>query len=75
MGINMAARVHFVSAIENAVEADRSLSSPLRDKPIHPPIRVSDDEAFSACEKPGIGIEVERDMIRHYAGVEGPRYV
>jgi D-galactarolactone cycloisomerase len=77
MGINMAATVHFLSAIENAgyFEADCSLSNPLRDVLIHPPIQVSDDGTISPLEKPGIGIEVDEDMIRHYPGVEGPGYV
>jgi L-alanine-DL-glutamate epimerase-like enolase superfamily enzyme len=77
MGINMAATVHFLSAVENAgyFEADCSLSNPLRDELINPPIRVSEDGTISPGEKPGIGIEVDEDMIRHYAGVEGPGYV
>jgi L-alanine-DL-glutamate epimerase-like enolase superfamily enzyme len=77
MGINMAATVHFMSAIENAgyFEADCSLSNPLRDELIDPPIRVAGDGTISPGEKPGIGIEVDEAMIRHYAGVEGPGYV
>ncbi len=77
MGINMAATAHFLSAIENAgyFEADCSLSNPLRDELIDPPVRISDDGTISPNEKPGIGIEVDEDMIRHYAGVEGPGYV
>jgi D-galactarolactone cycloisomerase len=77
MGINMAATVHFLSAIENAgyFEADCSLSNPLRDELINPPIQVSDDGTISPLQKPGIGIDVDEDMIRHYPGVEGPGYV
>jgi D-galactarolactone cycloisomerase len=77
MGINMAATVHFLSAIENAgyFEADCSHSNPLRDELINPPIQVSDDGTISPLEKPGIGIDVDEDMIRHYPGVEGPGYV
>jgi L-alanine-DL-glutamate epimerase-like enolase superfamily enzyme len=74
MGINMAATVHFMSAIENAgyFEADCSLGNPLRDELIDPPIRGSGDGTISPGEKPGIGIKVDEAMIRRYAGVEGP---
>jgi L-alanine-DL-glutamate epimerase-like enolase superfamily enzyme len=36
---------------------------------------VAGDGTISPGEKPGIGIEVDEAMIRHYAGVEGPGYV
>jgi L-alanine-DL-glutamate epimerase-like enolase superfamily enzyme len=77
MGINMAATVHFLSAIENTgyFEADCSLDNPLRDELIDPPIRVSDDGTISPSEKPGLGIEVDEEMIKRHAGVEGPGYI
>jgi hypothetical protein len=53
-------------------EADCSLGNPLRDELIDPPIRVSGDGTISPGEKPGIGIEVDEAMIRHYAGVDEP---
>jgi D-galactarolactone cycloisomerase len=77
MGINMAATVHFLSAIENAAcfEADRSRSNFLRDELIDPPVEVSDDGTISPGEKPGAGVDVDEDMIRRYMGVEGPGYL
>jgi L-alanine-DL-glutamate epimerase-like enolase superfamily enzyme len=76
-GVNMTAAVQFLSAIENGgyFEADCSRNNPLRDELIDPPIRVANDGTISPSEKPGIGVDVNEDMIRHYAGVEGPSFV
>jgi L-alanine-DL-glutamate epimerase-like enolase superfamily enzyme len=76
-GVNMTAVVQFLSAIENGgyFEADCSRNNPLRDELIDPPIRVANDGTISPSEKPGIGVDVNEDMIRHYAGVEGPSFV
>jgi L-alanine-DL-glutamate epimerase-like enolase superfamily enzyme len=76
-GINMTAAVQMLSAIENGgyFEADCSLDNPLRDKLIDPPIRVAADGTISPSEKPGIGVDVDEDMIRHYPGTEGPSFV
>jgi L-alanine-DL-glutamate epimerase-like enolase superfamily enzyme len=71
------ASVQFLSAIENAgyFEADCSLNNPLRDELIDPPIRVGADGTITPSEKPGIGVDVNEDMILHYPGTEGPAYV
>ena len=76
-GINMAATVQVLSSIENSgyFETDCSLNNPLREELIDPPIRVAADGTISPSEKAGIGVEVNEDLITHYAGVEGPGYV
>ena len=76
-GINMTAAVQVLSAIENGgyFEADCSLNNPLRDELIDPPIRVAADGTISPSEKPGIGVDVNEDLILHYAGTEGPAFV
>ncbi len=76
-GINQMACVQFLSTIENAgyFEADCSLNNPLRDELIDPPIRVSADGTISPSEKPGIGVDVNEDMILHFPGTEGPSFV
>ena len=76
-GINMTAAVQVLSAIENGgyFEADCSLNNPLRDELIDPPIRVAADGTISPSDKPGIGVDVDEEMILRYAGVEGPSYV
>ncbi len=76
-GVNMTAAVQMLSAIENGgyFEADCSLDNPLRDKLIDPPIRIAADGTISPSEKPGVGVDVDEDMIRHFPGIEGPSYV
>jgi len=71
------ASVQFLSTIENSgyFEADCSLNNPLRDELIDPPIRVQADGTISPSEKPGIGVDVNEDMILHFPGTEGPAYV
>ncbi len=76
-GVNMAATVQVLSAIENSgyFETDCSLNNPLRDQLIDPPIRIDADGTISPSDKAGIGVEVNEDLITHYAGIEGPGYV
>jgi L-alanine-DL-glutamate epimerase-like enolase superfamily enzyme len=76
-GVNMAATVQVLSAIENSgyFETDCSLNNPLRDQLIDPPIRVAADGTISPSNKPGIGVDVNEDLITHYAGIEGPGYI
>jgi L-alanine-DL-glutamate epimerase-like enolase superfamily enzyme len=47
----------------------------LRDELIDPPIRIAADGTISPSEKPGVGVEVNEEMILHYAGVAGPSFV
>jgi D-galactarolactone cycloisomerase len=77
MGINMAATTHVMSAIDNAgyFEGDCSIENPLRDQLVDPPIRIESDGTIQPNDRPGLGIEVNEDLIRHYAGVAGPGYV
>jgi len=42
---------------------------------IDPPIRVANDGTILPSEKPGVGVDVNEDMILHYAGVEGPSFI
>lgn len=77
MGINMAATAHVMSAIDNEgyFEADCSLENPLRDALVDPPIRIGADGTIRPNDGPGLGIAVNEELIRHYAGVAGPGYV
>lgn len=76
MGINMVATVHVLSAIENSgyFEADCSVDNPLRDSLVNPAVRVSNG-AIRPNEGPGLGIEVDEEMILRYPGEVGPAYV
>lgn len=76
-GVNMTASVQVLCAIENGgyFESDCSLNNPLRDELIDPPIRVAADGTISPSEKPGIGVDVNEEMILRYAGTEGPSFI
>jgi L-alanine-DL-glutamate epimerase-like enolase superfamily enzyme len=76
-GVNMTAAVQVLSAIENSgyFEADCSLNNPLRDELVDPPVRVAADGTICPSEKPGIGMDVNEDMVLHFAGTEGPSFV
>jgi L-alanine-DL-glutamate epimerase-like enolase superfamily enzyme len=76
MGINMVATAHVLSAIENAgyFEADCSVDNPLRDRLVEPPVQVING-MIRPNEGPGLGIEVDEEMILRYPGEAGPAYV
>ena len=76
-GLNMAATIHLMSAIDNAgyFEGDCSAENKLRDELIDPPIRIDGDGTVVANEGPGLGVAVNEELIRQYAGVAGPGYV
>jgi len=76
-GVNMTAAVQFLSAIDNGgyFEADCSRNNPLRDELIDPPIRIAADGSISPSEKPGIGVDVNEEMILRFAGTAGPSFV
>jgi L-alanine-DL-glutamate epimerase-like enolase superfamily enzyme len=77
MGINMAATLHVLSAIDNAgyFEADCSLYNPLRDDLIDFSFAINAGGTLRPSEKPGIGIEINEDFIKHHAGSSGPGFV
>jgi L-alanine-DL-glutamate epimerase-like enolase superfamily enzyme len=73
----MTATTHPMCAIDNAgyFEANCSLDNPFRDRLIDPPIRIAVDGTIVPNEGPGLGVTVDEDRIRHYAGVDEPGYV
>ncbi|MFM0694557.1 mandelate racemase/muconate lactonizing enzyme family protein [Paraburkholderia graminis] len=77
MGINMAATLHVLSAIENAgyFEADCSVYNPLRDDLIDFSFDVDANGTLRPSDKPGIGIEVNEDFIESHTGYSGPGFV
>lgn len=76
-GINMAATIHFLSAIDNAgyFEADAAKTNFLRDQLVEMPYQVDDNGEVWALDKPGIGVEVDEDFIKAYPASDGPAYV
>ena len=76
-GINMAASIHFLAAIDNGgyFEGDVSRNNHFRDTLTTTPYTVGKDGCVRPLEKPGIGVEVDEDFIRKHPVIEGPSYV
>jgi L-alanine-DL-glutamate epimerase-like enolase superfamily enzyme len=76
-GINQAASIHFLCAIDNAgyFEADVSRGNLFRDALVGTPWRIGADGCVRPGEAPGIGIEVDEDWLAAHPAIEGPGYV
>jgi L-alanine-DL-glutamate epimerase-like enolase superfamily enzyme len=76
-GINMAATIHFLTAIENGgyFEADISKNNLFRDKLVSTPYRIDKDGNVAPLEAPGIGVDVDEGFLEAHPVIEGPAYV
>jgi L-alanine-DL-glutamate epimerase-like enolase superfamily enzyme len=76
-GLNHAATIHFLAAIDNGgyFEGDVSRSNRFRDELVENPGRVDRDGNVWPLEKPGIGLEVNQDFLRRHPAIEGPGYL
>lgn len=76
-GLNMAATIHLLSAIDNVgyFEADVSVVNPFRDQAVGTPYCVDADGNVMALEAPGIGVEVDEDFIRSHPVIDGAGYI
>jgi len=76
-GLNMAASIHFLAAIDNAgyFEADVSKGNRFRDQLTSTPYTLDRNGCVSPLEKPGIGVEVDEDFLAKHPVIEGPAYV
>ena len=76
-GINMAATIHFLAAINNAgyFEADVSQNNLFRDELVSTPYRFDAKGSVLPLEEPGIGVEVDEDFLSAHPVIEGPGYV
>lgn len=76
-GINMAATIHFLAAIENGgyFEADISKNNLFRDKLVSTPYRIDKEGNVGPLEAPGIGVEVDEGFLKAHPVIEGPAYV
>jgi L-alanine-DL-glutamate epimerase-like enolase superfamily enzyme len=76
-GINMAATIHFLAAIDNAgyFEGDVSRANLFRDELTSRPFELGKDGAVRPLEAPGIGIEVDEKFLESHPVIEGPGYV
>jgi L-alanine-DL-glutamate epimerase-like enolase superfamily enzyme len=76
-GINQAATIHFLCALDNAgyFEADISKANLFRDALVPTPWRIGADGTVRPLEAPGIGVEVDEDWLHAHPAIEGPGYV
>ena len=76
-GINQAATIHFLCAIDNAgyFEADVSRGNLFRDALVATPWRIGADGRVRPGEAPGSGVEVDEDWLAAHPAIEGPGYV
>lgn len=75
-GINMAATLHVLAAIEGNgyFEADVSRNNLFRDALVSTPFVVDAQGSVSPPEGPGIGVEVDEDFLDAHPAIEGPAY-
>jgi L-alanine-DL-glutamate epimerase-like enolase superfamily enzyme len=76
-GLNMAATIHFLCAIDNAgyFEGDVSKGNLFRDELVSRPYEVGSDGCVRPLEAPGIGVEVNEGFLERHPVIEGPAYV
>ena len=76
-GLNMAASIHFLAAIENAgyFEADVSKNNLFRDELVSTPYSLDKDGCVIPLEAPGIGVELDESFLAAHPVIEGPSYV
>ena len=76
-GINMAATIHFLAAIDNGgyFEGDVSRANLFRDELTSRPYELAKDGTVRPLEAPGIGIEVDEKFLEAHPVIEGPGYV
>lgn len=76
-GLNMAASVHFLAAIENGgyFEADASKLNPFRDRLCSAAFTLEVDGTVRPLEGPGLGVEIDEDFVAAHPVIDGPGYV
>jgi D-galactarolactone cycloisomerase len=76
-GLNMAATIHLLAAIDNAgsFEADASRGNLFRDALTSRPYELGPDGCVRPLEAPGIGVEVDEAFLAAHPVIEGPGYV
>lgn len=75
-GINMAATLHFLAAIDQGgyFEADVSKENLFRDSLVKAPFVIDKSGCVMPSDEPGIGVEVNENFIKEYPVIEGPAY-
>ncbi|MEO8628247.1 MAG: mandelate racemase/muconate lactonizing enzyme family protein [Betaproteobacteria bacterium] len=76
-GINMAATIHFLAAIDNGgyFEGDVSKNNLFRDQLVSEPYRVDREGCVLPLERPGLGLDIDEKFIAAHPVIDGPAYV
>jgi L-alanine-DL-glutamate epimerase-like enolase superfamily enzyme len=76
-GLNMAASIHFLAAIDNSgyFEGDVSKNNLFRDEMVSKPYEVGSDGCVRPLERAGLGLEVNEKFITAHPGIDGLAYV
>ena len=76
-GLNHAATIHFLAAIDNGgwFEGDVSRSNKFRDELVANPGEIDRDGQVWPLEAPGLGLEVNEKFLENQPPIEGPGYV
>ena len=76
-GINHAATIHFLAAIDNGgyFEGDVSRANRFRDELVANPGAIDRDGCVWPSDAPGLGIDVNEEFLAKHPAIEGPGYV
>src|SRR5882672_2691031 len=76
-GLNMAATIHFLAAIDNGgyFEGDVSRNNLFRDQLVSQPYQVGSDGCVRPLEGGRLGLEVDEQFLKAHPVIEGPAYV
>ena len=76
-GLNMAATIHLLAAIENGgyFEADVSKDNLFRDQLVSTPYKLDREGNVKPLEGPGLGVELDETFLAAHPVIEGPAYV
>jgi L-alanine-DL-glutamate epimerase-like enolase superfamily enzyme len=67
--VGLAADLHLASAIQNTDLVEYLTSSPFIDEIVEDRWALDSEGMLEVPDKPGLGISVNLDLIRHYTGV------
>ena len=76
-GLNMAATIHLLAAIDNAgyFEADASRNNLFRDRLVSTPYELDSNGCVRPLEGPGLGVDIDEEFLAEHPVIEGPSYV
>ena len=76
-GLNHAASIHFLAAIDNGgyFEGDVSRANRFRDDLVSNPAVPDRDGNVRPLDRPGLGLEVNEEFLVKHPAIEGPGYI